>query len=141
MPCKYQQLDGRQVTCHHPVASLPVIHGPHPHIGVCESCRYFSHKATEEAQPKATIKAALKAAKVISTHRKVPLEIQQERMAACESCDKVRFDKAKGVHWCSMCGCRVSKDAAIILNLAAYEEGDEPLCKHPERSQGKGWRR
>lgn len=68
-------------------------------------------------------------------------QIRAEREAICQSCDKLRVDKA-GLSWCGVCGCGVSQAQRQIRNLCAYEERLPNWgCKHPERAAGKGWKR
>ncbi len=88
----------------------------------------------------------------------VDVATQREREATCATCDHVKTDAAGP--WCGVCGCGVGGDIMRVRNLAAYAEKLDPNttveitaygkeigrgvtwgCKHPQRAQGKGWRR
>lgn len=100
----------------------------------------------QESPPPATVQKAKVFLKAIIISGKVSPEIASERTSICATCDFRRTDE-KG-DWCKACGCRYSADVREIRNLSAYNEG--PLddqgfpewgCKHPQRKQGKGWKR
>jgi len=88
--------------------------------------------------------AMLKAGRVDDT-------LRMARSSDCLKCDLRRRDPKNGQDWCGACGCRVSADNRLIVNLTAYNEG--PLeadgrpkwgCRHPQRRNqgvwtGKGW--
>lgn len=91
-----------------------------------------------------------------SVGKYVPLEVLNERLETCRSCEYVRGDD-KGM-WCGLCGCALQADKHRVRNLAAYEEKLDPEstlkvagvrmgngrtwgCKHPRRQQGFGWKR
>lgn len=71
-------------------------------------------------------------------------EIKTEREDTCMTCEYVRKTEGTGQTFCSLCKCNIRNP---ILNLAALEEQRDEQgnvkegCKHPERSQGKGWKR
>jgi hypothetical protein len=63
----------------------------------------------------------------------------EARRRTCETCEYRRIDKT-GQGFCSLCGCSVNAESKRITNLAAYEENLPAWgCKHPQRSEGKGW--
>lgn len=79
--------------------------------------------------------------RALFTGRRVSDEIRREREGTCAKCEWVRQTPG-GAYWCGRCGCGVSPEYRAIVNLAAYAERLPGWgCKHPERSQGKGWRR
>ena len=84
----------------------------------------------------------------VTSAPKVSDEIAEERMETCRSCDLLRVDPASGEQYCSLCGCKVQRSGWQISLLPRYEEGPKNEagqvawgCKHPERAQGKGWKR
>jgi hypothetical protein len=64
--------------------------------------------------------------------RRVSDEVEAERVAICNTCDKRGTDGKTS--WCNVCGCGVGADVRSILNLAHYEENLPKWgCKHPLR--------
>ncbi|MCX6901689.1 MAG: hypothetical protein NT105_23670 [Verrucomicrobia bacterium] len=71
------------------------------------------------------------------TARHVPADVRQAREAVCAVCE-YRLTLNGNVS-CVLCGCRVNGGGSI-RNLSGYEENLPRWgCKHPARSQGKGW--
>jgi hypothetical protein len=65
---------------------------------------------------------------------RVSAEVEAQRLAICEKCDKRKMDK-DGTPFCSMCGCSVAKDGWKFLHLTHYEENLPKWgCKHPFRN-------
>jgi len=90
-----------------------------------------------EAILRSPLQSAAGAIGAVLTGRKVADEVRVEREGTCAGCEHVRKD-ARGM-FCNLCGCGIG---GRILNLAAYEEELPGRgCKHPERGQGKGWKR
>ena len=77
-------------------------------------------------------------AKTVATSRRVPESIRTARYEICGTCSYKKPAWFGGS--CSLCNCRVSKDAGL-WNLAAWTEtGNRVLCKHPKRGDGThGW--
>lgn len=91
------------------------------------------------------LSAMLKAGLSILTGQRVSEDIIKERISVCsEPCEYLRRTPS-GQYYCGICGCNLSIDGRI--NLAAMVEKRDASgkvtegCKHPERSQGKGWKR
>ena len=87
----------------------------------------------QKKQPSQEIIAALLALTVDEETRK-------QRMAICSTCDQIRVSETLIVK-CGAPGCKeCSSPGGQIQVLARYKEQLPDIgCKHPQRSQGKGW--
>jgi hypothetical protein len=124
-------------------AAAPGGPGAHPSVPVQERSISFAQ--------------AMKAAAATATAERVSEDIQRERVeTACfnshwksgGNCEWL-FQTPEGRTYCGRCGCNLSAtERGIVPNLAALVEKRNPKtgkivrgCKHPEREQGKGWKR
>jgi hypothetical protein len=68
------------------------------------------------------------------TAPRVSKEVEAQRLAICEKCDKRKLDK-NGEPFCGLCGCSVAKDGWKLMHLTHYEENLPKWgCKHPLRN-------
>lgn len=87
------------------------------------------------------LKKARTFAQAVAMGKKVDEQVFVDRLSICQACEYKRKDRFKH-EYCGICGCSVSSDKNRILVLPSYIE-NLPLwgCKHPQRKQGKGWKR
>lgn len=91
-------------------------------------------------RPRPTAASAMTFAEAAILGKYVSDEVREEREAICATCPYSKVD-ARG-RYCNICGCGVSSEERQIRNLAAYEENPPNWgCKHPQRSEGHGWKR
>lgn len=99
----------------------------------------------EEKRSFSQLVMRLKPAVMGALAKRVDDETRAERVAICATCDHLRSDGDQ--QFCGVCKCNISAASGRVFNLAAVEEKRGKAgqivrgCKHPERAQGKGWRR
>ena len=88
-----------------------------------------------------TLSEAFKAGIAAFTAKRVGKEVLEERVGICGTCEFAR-STVDGQMFCGICSCNLSADPKAIINMAALEENLPAYgCAHPDRADGKGWRR
>lgn len=116
-------------------------------IGSLEQVEAVIGKLMRNADPRIatrdiSVAEAAKAVAFTLSQSRVSDAVREAREATCATCEHIR-QTPEGQKFCGLCKCNIQNP---VFNLAALVESKDQHgnvtsgCKHPERSQGKGWR-